>query len=316
MLKESPGKLGTIMHTGLKRHMPYVSIVIPTYNRAELLRECVESVLRLDYPQDGFEVIIVDDGSNDATGAQIQSLLRRCGKRIQAVRHPDNRGVAAARNLGREMARGDIIVFLDDDCRPEVNWLARIMAVFRSYPRAAAVGGSVVNAGGSALSRASYIIEFSSWFPAGAVRRIKNIPGCNSAYKADEIKNHRFPEAYKGMGFEDSLFNHGLIRGGKIIMFAPHARVIHHKWSSDRGWQCFVQDQRRYALGFLKGGYTVFGLWGKILFHCRFLNLLCPRLILVFFRCARSPQFLSVFFRNLGQIVRGEWLRGKIVFRN
>ena len=296
--------------------MPYVSIVIPTYNRAGSLRECVESVLRLDYPQDGFEVIIVDDASDDATAAEVESLLRRCGKRLQAVRNPENRGVAAARNRGREMARGDIIVFLDDDCRPEANWLSIIMEVFRSYPQAAAVGGSVVNAGGSALSRASYIIEFSSWFPAGAVRRIKNIPGCNSAYRAKEIEGHGFPEAYKGLGFEDSLFNDELVRGGKVIMFAPAARVIHHKWSGDPGWACFVRDQRRYALGFLKGGYTVFGLWGKLLFRFSFLNLLCPRLIPVFFRCARSPAYLPGFFRYFGQIVRGEWLRGKIVHQN
>ena len=89
---------------------PKVSVVIPTYNRADLLPRAVNSVLAQTY-QD-YEIIIVDDCSPDDTQDVAAKFSDR---RIRFVRHERNRGVSAARNTGIEYARGEYIAFLDDD---------------------------------------------------------------------------------------------------------------------------------------------------------------------------------------------------------
>lgn len=87
---------------------PLVSAIIPTYNRAHIICEAVDSVLAQTYPH--IEVIIVDDGSKDDTLARLQQY----GDRIRVVSQA-NAGPAAARNRGIVLARGDLIAFLDSD---------------------------------------------------------------------------------------------------------------------------------------------------------------------------------------------------------
>jgi glycosyltransferase involved in cell wall biosynthesis len=85
-----------------------VSVIIPTYNRASLVGRAVDNVLEQTYKNT--EIIVVDDGSTDDT----QSTLRRFGDRIRLITQA-NRGPAAARNRGTEIAKGEIIAFQDSD---------------------------------------------------------------------------------------------------------------------------------------------------------------------------------------------------------
>ncbi len=88
--------------------IPKVSVIIPTFNRADLLAQAIDSVLSQSYTD--FELIVVDDGSTDAT----QALLSRYRGRIRYL-FQENRGVSAARNLGIKVARGRYICLLDSD---------------------------------------------------------------------------------------------------------------------------------------------------------------------------------------------------------
>jgi glycosyltransferase involved in cell wall biosynthesis len=88
--------------------MELVSVIIPTYNRAAVLREAIESVLSQSYTQ--FELIVVDDGSTDATA----ELLLQYGEKV-SVLHTGHGGPSAARNCGIAVARGSHIAFLDSD---------------------------------------------------------------------------------------------------------------------------------------------------------------------------------------------------------
>lgn len=92
--------------------MPEVSVIIPTYNRAQLIGRAVRSVLAQTYPS--FEVIVVDDGSTDDTPARVQALAQ-ADPRVRYVRHETNQGAQAARNTGIQVAKGDYIAFLDSD---------------------------------------------------------------------------------------------------------------------------------------------------------------------------------------------------------
>jgi hypothetical protein len=96
--------------TGPAGHVPEVSVVVPTHQRAELLPQLLRSVLG----QSGvdLELIVVDDGSSDGTG----EVLAHChDPRLQVLRHERSRGVAAARNSGTEVARGRWVAWCDDD---------------------------------------------------------------------------------------------------------------------------------------------------------------------------------------------------------
>lgn len=86
-----------------------ISIIIPTYNRYSFLDKAIQSVLKQSY--EDFELLIVDDGSNDGSDKLIQSFL---DKRVRCF-YQENRGVSAARNKGIIESRGDIIAFLDSD---------------------------------------------------------------------------------------------------------------------------------------------------------------------------------------------------------
>lgn len=108
---------------------PLVSIVIPTRNRQGLLREAVQSVL--DQTWRNLELIIVDDGSTDATPEVVSAL----GARVRSVR-TSGVGVAAARNLGLAAARGELIGFLDDDDIFFSEKIAAQVALLNSQPQA------------------------------------------------------------------------------------------------------------------------------------------------------------------------------------
>lgn len=89
-----------------------ISVVIPTFNRVNLLRRVVESLSEQDYPSDAYELIVVIDGATDDTASMLQSRQTTMPLRIHVQ---PNLGPAQARNVGIQMARGDVVLFLDDD---------------------------------------------------------------------------------------------------------------------------------------------------------------------------------------------------------
>ncbi|HUI25680.1 MAG TPA: glycosyltransferase family 2 protein, partial [Candidatus Kryptonia bacterium] len=107
--------------------MPLVSVIIPTFDRRALVREAVESVLAQQSA--AFELIVVDDGSTDGTGAALAPLTDR----LRYLRH-DNRGVSAARNAGVRIAQGEWLAFLDSDDRWLPNKLAVQLAYIAAHP--------------------------------------------------------------------------------------------------------------------------------------------------------------------------------------
>lgn len=108
---------------------PLVSVIVPTYNRANLLGRAIQSVLAQTYPH--FELIIVDDGSSDNTEAVV---TRFDDPRIRYIRHHKNRGGSAARNTGIACARGEYVAFLDSDDEWLPEKLEKHLRVFHDDP--------------------------------------------------------------------------------------------------------------------------------------------------------------------------------------
>ncbi len=109
--------------------MPQVSVIIPTYNRAAMVKEAIASVLAQSYADR--ELIVVDDGSTDETKAAVTSFLPQLTYVYQA-----HRGVSAARNRGAAMARGEYLAFLDSDDLWLAGKLKRQIRFMTSHPEA------------------------------------------------------------------------------------------------------------------------------------------------------------------------------------
>ena len=121
--------------------LPFVSVVVPTYNRAEPLSRCLQSLLKQTYPQERRSIVVVDDGGV----VDLDSLVARLdGSDHITVLRQDNSGPAAVRNRGAREATGEFLAFTDDDCRPRPDWLANLVDTLVLDPDAM-VGGAVVN---------------------------------------------------------------------------------------------------------------------------------------------------------------------------
>ena len=116
---------------------PRFSVVICTYNRADSLKRAIESLRRQTYRN--FEVIIINGPSEDGT----EAVLRQRAGDIQVGRCSE-KNVAAARNIGVDIAQGEILAFMDDDAAAHPSWLEKLQSAY-SHPVIAAAGGPILD---------------------------------------------------------------------------------------------------------------------------------------------------------------------------
>ncbi len=114
-----------------------VSAIIPTHNRSKLLQRAINSVLSQTYKN--FEIIIIDDGSNDNTQNICQKFIDE-NENIRYIRNENSAGGAEARNIGMRQAKGEIITFLDDDDEWLPQKLEKQIEIFKQNPEVGIVG--------------------------------------------------------------------------------------------------------------------------------------------------------------------------------
>jgi GT2 family glycosyltransferase len=202
---------------------PRVSVVVCTYNGSRTLRDCLDGLARLDYPD--YEVIVVDDGSTDRSAA----IAREYDCRLIQT---GNRGLASARNSGLRAASGEIVAYLDDDASPDRHWLTYLAATFLSTSHAA-VGGPNVAPSGDGL-----IADCVARAPGGPVhvlltdREAEHIPGCNMAFRKSCLEAiGGFDPRFRVAG-DDVDVCWALQERGWTIGFSPAAMVWHHRRNS------------------------------------------------------------------------------------
>jgi glycosyltransferase involved in cell wall biosynthesis len=122
--------------------LPFFSVIIPTYERPEQLATCLQALVRLDYPRERFEVVVVDDSSAQSLEGVTERVHGQMDVRLFAQR---NTGPAGARNFGATRARGEFLAFTDDDCTPGAGWLRAFAAYFAQTPDHL-IGGRTLNA--------------------------------------------------------------------------------------------------------------------------------------------------------------------------
>lgn len=204
--------------------LPVLSIVVPTFNRAALLPRVFAALLDQDFGGD-YEILVVDDGSGDATPQVLEEWARRNPLRLRTFAQK-NSGPARARNHGAEQARGQILVFIDDDCIAERSWLRELKQCIDATD-AAAVAGTVVNDDegwvGRYVNRESVIDHVLS--TDGSVLEV--ITG-NVAVRTEAFRRlGGFDETIRVAGGEDTEFSVRLRDSGLRIARAKQARVYH-----------------------------------------------------------------------------------------
>src|SRR5712664_4095363 len=112
---------------------PQLSVIIPTYNRREILLKTLEGYKGQTASDEILELVVVDDGSTDGTGEAVAQSALSSRFPIRLLRQ-DNRGLATVRNLGIRSAKGELILFGDDDIIPTSALVAEHVAWNKKYP--------------------------------------------------------------------------------------------------------------------------------------------------------------------------------------
>ncbi|HVS94630.1 MAG TPA: glycosyltransferase [Mucilaginibacter sp.] len=121
-----------------------ISVIVPTYRRPALLKKCLEALLKQKFDKDQYEVIVVSDGPDIDTRLLVNSIVKNRAASLRFLSLPVKKGPAAARNYGWLNAKGKIIVFTDDDCLPDRNWLSEIASNLNPNTEEAVTGKVIV----------------------------------------------------------------------------------------------------------------------------------------------------------------------------
>src|SRR5438477_1899137 len=244
---------------------PRVSVVVCAYNAARTMDACLESLRTLNYPD--YEVIVVNDGSTDATLA-ISERHKAVydadpgGPRMVIISQ-ENKGLSVARNVGAQAATGEIVAYTDSDCVPDPDWLAFLVYKFvRSG--FVAVGGPNFPPPEPFLVPAAVAVS-----PGGPTHVLLNdevaehSPGCNMAFtKKALLEVGGFDPTYTSAG-DDVDVCWRLQNRGYAIGFSPAGTVWHYRRNTVKA---YLKQQMGYgkaeALLYFKHPYR-FNLLGQ-----------------------------------------------------
>jgi glycosyltransferase involved in cell wall biosynthesis len=204
-----------------------ISIIIPAYNAAQTLPECLEALHQQTQQPD--EIIVVDDGSCDPT-AQVA-----CSYGVQCLKQP-HQGPAVARNLGICNARGDIVLFTDADCEPESNWIAEMTRPFAD-PLLAGVKGSYRTHQQARVARLTQC-EFEERYDRLEQRAtIDFIDTYAAAFRLSVLREMGgFDPAFPRADNEDVELSYRLASAGCQLIFNRKAIVYHQHPSTWRAY--------------------------------------------------------------------------------
>jgi glycosyltransferase involved in cell wall biosynthesis len=205
--------------------LPFVSVVIPTWDRAGHLRDLLATLVDQDYPAGRFEVVVADDGSTDHTESVVAALAAREVPRIRYVRRA-HRGYCAACNAGVSEASGEIVAFLDSDQLVPRSHLSAVVSLLRESPGADGVGGPARDFGGAARTCPSCSLAAAD-LPGRGRRFVPRLLGGNMAFRRsvlDEVGP--FDEDLSGRGDEAEWFHRAADRR---FLYDPDLWVWHRK---------------------------------------------------------------------------------------
>jgi glycosyltransferase involved in cell wall biosynthesis len=214
---------------------PRISVVVCAYNGADTLPRCFEGLRKVQYPN--FEVIVVNDGSTDAT----PDITRAYGYNLIST---ENRGLASARNAGLEASTGEIIAYIDADAWPDPHWLSHLAV---SFMRSSHVGVGGPNIPPGEDGRVAECVANAPGGPTHVLlsdEEAEHIPGCNMAFRKSGLDAiGGFDPQFRVAG-DDVDICWQLQDQGWTVGYSAGAAVWHHRRSSIRA---YLKQQFEYG---------------------------------------------------------------------
>jgi GT2 family glycosyltransferase/glycosyltransferase involved in cell wall biosynthesis len=221
-----------------RAEQPVVSIIIPVYNQIEVTLDCLRSIKRhtVGIP---YEVILVDDNSS----SHPQACLDRVGG-LRLIRHDSNVGFLNSCNDGVGNAKGEYLIFLNNDTEPQRGWLSALLRVFQKRPDAGLVGAKLVYPDGRLQEAGGVIFNDASGWNYGRndhpdkpeynyVREADYCSGACIAIRRTVFEEvGRFDRRYVPAYYEDTDLAFKIREAGYKVYYQPQAVVIHHEGAS------------------------------------------------------------------------------------
>ncbi len=244
--------------------LPRVSVLVCSYNGRNTLHECLDSLIRQDYPD--YEVILLDDGSTDDTP--------EIAARFPTVRYIRQKqlGLSAARNRAAHEATGKVVAYTDSDCVADPTWLKYLVSALVEQQLDGIGGPNVTPPSDRWVAKC---VSASPGNPSHVMfddRHAEHIPGCNMAFWRDRLLAlGGFDVQFRQAG-DDVDFCWRMLDAGMRIGYAPAALVWHHRrptlrafWRQQRGYGRaeamlqFKHPERFSALGSSRWNGVIYG---------------------------------------------------------
>lgn len=269
-------------------NFPFISVIVCSYNGSATIKDTMDGLMRLTYPN--FEVIVIDDGSKD----NLVEIVSTYPVKLITTK---NRGLGRARNTGMYNAKGEILAYIDDDAYPDEHWLHYLAYAYNTSTHGAVGGPNIIPADNGPI--ATCVANA----PGGPVHVLEtdeiaeHIPGCNFSVRKDVLmKIGGFDAIYRCAG-DDVDVCWRIQEAGYTIGFHPSALVWHHRrnslkayWKQQQGYgkaEALLEAKwpekyngfghltwagRIYGNGFtlpinVKKGKVYHGTWGSALFQ-------------------------------------------------
>ena len=229
----------------MNRSTPAFSVIVPTYERPEALRRCLEGLANLEHTS--WDVVVINDGGETSFQRLDEGLRSRLPLRLLEAPHS---GPAAARNRGARLAEGQFLAFTDDDCVPEPDWLTAFQRGFETTG-ADALGGECLNPHGTNIPAMTWHL-YSAFMREQTRDRSGNdlmIPSNNVAYRREAFwAAGGFDESFPAAAGEDIDLAYRVVERGYRQVYLESARVWHDHRNTIRG---YLSQQMRYGKGTL-----------------------------------------------------------------
>ncbi len=229
------------------------SIIIPTYNGLELLSNCVKSIREHTHTDTPYEIIVVDNGSNDGT----KEYCRR--ERLILISLPENRGFPIACNKGLAVAAGEQLLLLNNDCRVAPHWLSQLLTALHSGEEIGAVGPVTNYASGeqqieACLSGYDEWLDFACTFNATDVSKwieVKRLIGFCLLFKRSLYERiGPLDETFSPGHYEDDDYCYRAVREGFRLLICKDTFIYHEGSASFREtepqeWELLIENNRK-----------------------------------------------------------------------